>query len=190
MLQEQQNEIAEDSRAIVDWLKGMSNEEIRKTLEPMRHNFSLAIDNRCQNLNAGTLLRSSANFLAKNVFFYGRRAYNRKPSIGAYAFSHVHVAHDMNELEELIKKEKVDKIVAIDNNIDYKVQQLHSYHWDVNKHTLIFMGSEGEGLPGEILDRADDIVEIQGFGTPRSINVSCAGTVIMYDYCMKCGLFE
>jgi tRNA G18 (ribose-2'-O)-methylase SpoU len=62
-------------------------------------------------------------------------------------------------------------------------QLLYDYHF-VRKTALV-IGSEREGLPAEVLDRLDDVVEIPVYGQPASFNVVTATTMAVYEYCRQ-----
>lgn len=48
--------------------------------------------------------------------------------------------------------------------------------------TLLLLGSEREGIPGELLGACDWCVEVPLAGVTRSLNVQTAGAVVMYEY--------
>lgn len=63
--------------------------------------------------------------------------------------------------------------------------ELHSYQWPENKNILIAVGNEGKGLPQEVLNICDSTLEIEQYGTTRSLNVSVAAGIVLYDYRVK-----
>lgn len=50
-----------------------------------------------------------------------------------------------------------------------------------NKNCLI-LGNESRGIADDLLELADDLVEIPTFGEPHWFNVSAAATVAMYEF--------
>ena len=50
---------------------------------------------------------------------------------------------------------------------------------------MFIFGQEQIGIPKEILDMADDILYIPQYGSVRSINVGCASSIIMNNYCAQ-----
>lgn len=77
------------------------------------------------------------------------------------------------------------EIVAIENH-DERVQPLAKKKF-VQETTLLF-GSEGEGLTEEALKRADDVREIESFGSTRSVNVGVAAGIAMYEWARQCAI--
>jgi tRNA G18 (ribose-2'-O)-methylase SpoU len=59
------------------------------------------------------------------------------------------------------------------------------YDYRFVRKTALVIGSEREGLPQEILDRLDDVVEIPVYGMPASFNVVTATTMAVYEYCRQ-----
>ena len=53
--------------------------------------------------------------------------------------------------------------------------------------TLLF-GGESDGLSGEALMGADEVREIESFGSTRSVNVGVAAGIAMYEWARQCVL--
>ena len=56
------------------------------------------------------------------------------------------------------------------------------------KETTLVFGSEGTGLTHETLEMADDVREIESFGSTRSVNVGVAAGIAMYEWVRQCRL--
>jgi TrmH family RNA methyltransferase len=56
-------------------------------------------------------------------------------------------------------------------------------HWAMNYRTplAVLLGSEGDGLPAEMIERADHTVRIPMVGTPESLNLAVAAALVMYE---------
>lgn len=56
-------------------------------------------------------------------------------------------------------------------------------HWSVPYRTplTVLLGSEGAGLPEEVLRRADRTVRIPMVGTPESLNLAVAAALVLYE---------
>ena len=93
-------------------------------------------------------------------------------------FSHIRFIEEINEVFS-----NYDCIVALDNV--QGAQKLETYQWDPNLKYLLCFGHEGHGLPQEILDKCNLILEIFQMGSVRSLNVSVAAGIVMHDYCVK-----
>jgi 23S rRNA (guanosine2251-2'-O)-methyltransferase len=74
-------------------------------------------------------------------------------------------------------------VVGIDNVPDS--EPIDEFQWPTDKHVVMVMGQEQVGVPIEILDICDVTLYIKQYGSVRSLNVACASSVAMYDYCTK-----
>ncbi|HEY3734734.1 MAG TPA: RNA methyltransferase [Streptosporangiaceae bacterium] len=56
-------------------------------------------------------------------------------------------------------------------------------HWSARYEPplAILLGSEGDGLPGDLLDRADQRIRIPMTGTAESLNLAVAASVMLYE---------
>lgn len=70
----------------------------------------------------------------------------------------------------LIGLEQTDKSVVLDSNLNFP------------KKSLILLGREKEGIPGELLAELDLCVEINQVGVIRSMNIQTATAVIVHAY--------
>lgn len=77
------------------------------------------------------------------------------------------------------------EVVAIENHTA-RVKPLALKKF-VQGTTLLF-GSEGGGLTEEAVELADDVREIESFGSTRSVNVGVAAGIAMYEWVRQCVL--
>jgi len=174
-----------DNRAIIDQYKHLSEEVILADLESRRFpNLFLMTCNLVSDLNLAVILRSSLNFGCKKVYIYGDKKYNRKGAINAHNHLNLNHVKDLDDFN-LIKND-FDKIVCLENCEGST--SINNYKWDYNKRILIIVGNEGLGICSEFLEMSDDIVAISSFASNRSINVSCAASIALYDYHLKMNL--
>lgn len=173
-----------DTRNLRDHLKGLSNEEVRTRLGEARNGLEVAIENLEHDFNVGTIVRSANNFNVAKVHIIGRHKYNRRGAMCTDKYLEVEYWPDVQGWAE-DQKRRGQEIVAIENNTD-RVKPLVSKKF-VQQTTLLF-GSEGEGLSGEALALADDVREIESFGSTRSVNVGVAAGIAMYEWARQCVL--
>ncbi|MDC6271962.1 RNA methyltransferase, partial [Acetobacter pasteurianus] len=70
----------------------------------------------------------------------------------------------------LIGLEQTDKSVQLNKNLEFP------------KKSLILLGKEKEGIPGELLAELDFCVEIKQVGIIRSMNIQTAAAIIVHAY--------
>lgn len=163
-----------DTRNIADIYKYWSNEAIKADLDTKRHDFSILIANVQYDFNIGSVIRNANAFLAKKVYTYGKKQWDRRGAVGTHHYIHMENVKDLDSLNthEWIGIDNVPGAVPMD-----------TFDWP--KNALMVFGQEQTGLPKEMLDRCKKVVYIRQFGSVRSLNVGCASAIAMYDYCAK-----
>lgn len=181
---------AVETRNIIDPYHYWSHEAILTDLDTKRHNFTVLCSNLGNDFNIATVIRNSNAFLAKSVWIYGNKQYDRRGTVGTHnymKFNHVKAIDDVKRsIEQLAKDYKYLRIVGVDNVRN--ATAIDKYQWPKNEHTLMIFGQEQTGIPDELLDLCDDLVYIRQYGSVRSLNVGTASGIAMYDYCSKTGM--
>ena len=168
----------EDTRNLVDEYKGMSNEQVFDELNKKRNSLEVAIENVEHDFNVGTIVRSANSFNVSKVHIIGKKKYNRRGAMCTDKY--LEILH-WESLEDFLhdQRERNRELVAIENNTK-RVLPLSQKEFKDNT-TLVF-GSEGNGLTREMIDFADDVREIESFGSTRSVNVGVAAGIAMYEW--------
>lgn len=174
----------EDTRNLQDEYKGMPNEQVFDALEQKRCSLEVAIENVEHDFNVGTIVRSANNFNVSKVHIIGRKKYNRRGAMCTDKY--LEVIH-WSELEDFIadQRNRGREIVAIENHTE-RVQPLSKKIFQ--PRTTLLFGSEGNGLTEEAITAADDVREIESFGSTRSVNVGVAAGIAMYEWARQCVL--
>jgi tRNA G18 (ribose-2'-O)-methylase SpoU len=166
-----------DPRNVIDYYKYWTNDSINVHLDQNRHKFGVLCSNLGNDFNIATVIRNNNAFLAKEVFIYGRKKWDRRGAVGAHLYSGIHhlpAEKDLDSIQGYVW-------VGIDN-IEGAIP-MDSYVWPEN--TLMCFGQEQIGLPDEIIKKCQDIVYIKQYGSVRSLNVGTAAGIAMYDYTSK-----
>ena len=131
--------------------------------------------------NIAFLLRSAACFGISDLFIIGKppdRSYLNSRSGSLYDY--VSIKSFSNTLEfTRFAKENGYKIVAIELCDD--AQNLYEYNFSFEEKSILLLGHETTGVPGDIVLR-NDTVYIPMPGVGYCLNVSQAGTVVMNEY--------
>lgn len=175
---------ATDTRNLQDEYKGLSNQEVFAALSQKRNTLEVAIENISHDFNAGTIVRSANNFNVAKVHIIGKHKYNRRGAMCTDKYLEVQY---WPKVKDFVADQKTRgrEIVAIENQVE-QTRPLSSKKF-VQQTTLVF-GSEGDGLSAEMLEVADDIREIESFGSTRSVNVGVAAGIAMYEWARQCVL--
>ena len=123
--------------------------------------------------NMGTLIRSCAWFGIKNIALSRKCTdpYNPKSiraAMGAHFVITLHTNIDLSIFK------KTHKIIAA----DLKGENASVYDFP-NKCVLV-LGSEAHGISNQNLDCVEDFIFIKKLGSGNSLNVSTAGSILMY----------
>ena len=167
-------------RNVKDELKALSNEEIKDRLRASAPPVALLLQNIQHDLNLGTIVRSANSFGIFDIYFYGKRRFDRRAAAGTYHYLNLQFLSTLDEVKAL--KDKY-RFVALENNLERKTQPLTTYTWP--SRPIIITGEESIGITPDLLELSDDIVEIESIGSVRSMNVGVAASIAMYDYSMK-----
>lgn len=171
-----------DTRNLVDEYKGRTMEEIRRELGKQRSGLEVAIENVEHDFNIGTIIRSANNFNVQCVHIIGRRKFNRRGAMCTEKYLEMRFWADVEEFYA-DQRARNREVVAIENNI-VQAKPLNVKKF-VQKTTLLF-GSENSGLTEVAVMEADDVREIENFGSTRSVNVGVAAGIAMYEWARQC----
>jgi tRNA G18 (ribose-2'-O)-methylase SpoU len=172
---------ANSKRNVTDQLAWARREDILKTINLHKIPISLLLVNIDRDNNIGNIIRSANTFGVEEVLIYGRKKFDRRTSVGAEFFMQFRHIRFIEEITPL--RQEFDLILGLEQTATSI--ELHSYQWQENQNILIAVGNEGQGLPQEILDICDTTLEIEQYGTTRSLNVSVATGIVLYDYRVK-----
>jgi tRNA(Leu) C34 or U34 (ribose-2'-O)-methylase TrmL len=143
----------------------------------VRGYFGIGIYHTKTEINVGTLWRSAHNFGASFIFTIGRR-YRQQASDTTKVWKTIPLYHygSFDELKENIPMEA--RIIAIEQS-ETSTSLVSFIH---PEQCIYLLGAEDHGLPESILDEVKTVVHIN---TPMCLNVSTAGSIVMYDRSVK-----
>jgi len=168
-------------RNVIDEYKNLSHDEIKNSLEKKGNGFSVLMTHVEGDFNIGTVMRSANFFGAKEFFYWGKKRFDRRSSVGVHHYTPVHFLDDIKQVQEL--KDRYT-FVGLENNINGTIS-IHDFGWEFHKPPCIIVGEEGRGIHEDVMKLCDVLVEIPNFGSVRSINVGSAASLAMYDYVAK-----
>lgn len=163
------------SNNVANRYKGQSVEDIRKDLRATAFPFAVCFEHWIGDFNLATGVRNANAFNAQEVFYLGDKKWDRRGAVGVYNYTDVTW---LPTIEDLIKLQDKYIIVGIDN-VSGSVP-LATYQWQPN--TLMVFGEEGVGLTPAMQSFCKDIVEIEMFGSVRSLNCGVASGIVMNDF--------
>lgn len=129
--------------------------------------------------NIGTLWRHAYLYNASFIFTIGNK-YKNQCSDTIKATRHIPLYHyeSWGDFKNAIPAHT--NLVGVE--MDEKAQFLSGFKHP--KNAIYILGSESFGLPKNIVDDCDSVVKIESL-RPQSMNVSTAGTLVIYDRTVK-----
>jgi len=171
-------------RNVADRFKNASVEEIRETLRETAFDYAVLMEHWKGDFNISTMVRNANAFNAKEVFYIGKKRWDRRGAVGTHHYTPL---NHISTLEDVLALKEKYTFVAFDNNVEkYDIAKLDDFEWDrLEKPPLMIFGEEGEGVTSTLMEWSDYVVEIPQYGSVRSLNVGTSSGIVMYDYTNK-----
>lgn len=136
--------------------------------------------------NVGAIFRTADSFGVSKIYLTGYTGVPEgknadkisKVALGAEQFIPWQKAKNLGPLLKKLKAQGV-RIAALENNVKYKTTPLSKYR--AKFPLALILGEETKGNTKQILELADDILEIPMHGQKESLNVSVACGVALYQ---------
>lgn len=148
-------------------------------LEVTANTFYLVTDGVSDAGNLGTLIRTADSLGASGVIVHGgvdpSHPNALRSSLGTAFRLPVSRAGSLDEVLEWAQRHQVQTVAT-----SAKAKQ-PAWQVDMSRSTALLVGSEGEGLDQETIDRCDETVLIPMAGTATSLNVGVAAGIILYE---------
>ena len=151
-------------------------EEVKRLLEPIRHDVSIAVVAAGNAFAVGAIIRVAHNFLAREVILIGSEPHYEKASMGMEKYETIVTVKDEAELLShigtrplwVLEKEVARRsITAVDA---------------FPKGVVLCFGSERFGVPKSLLDRADDVLAIPTYGVNHSLPLAIAVGITLHEW--------
>ena len=162
---------------VIDDYKHMLLSDIRNAIAEKRSGCTSVFINLTHDFNKAVGVRNHNAFAGKDIWFVGRKQWDKRGAVGTYHYEDIHYAANW----DIFLEHNQDRPIICVDNIG-GINQVSLGSFDLPYDAIFIYGEEGVGIPQEILDSADYILEIPMWGSVRSLNVSVASGIIMYEY--------
>ena len=162
---------------VIDEYKPMMLEEIKFHLNIKRANFTSVFINMTHDFNKSVGVRNHNAFAGKDIWFVGRKQWDKRGAVGTYHYEDIHYA---DSWDTFLLHRPDGPIICVENVGG--TNQVYLGSFDIPENAIFVYGEEKAGIPQEILNTADYILSIPMFGSVRSLNVSVSSGIIMYEY--------
>jgi tRNA G18 (ribose-2'-O)-methylase SpoU len=151
-------------------------EEYRRGLRPM----AVAAWNVSKEYNVGSLVRTAHAAAATEVILVGEREWNVEAARTAELYTTVTRLADIDAFRNHLKSRRWN-LVAVE--LDRRAVNLFDAHYP--DRPCFLLGAELGGVPDELLDASELVVQIPQWGLVPSLNLAVAGSIVLYDYLAK-----
>ena len=168
-------------RNVIDEFKSLPDEDIRQRLQETCNGFAVLMTHIEGDFNIGTVMRSANFFGAKEFFYWGRKRFDRRSTVGVHHYTPLRF---LERIEDVRVLKESYTLIGLENNVPGTVP-IHRFDWPIARPPCIVVGEECKGIHADVAELCDRLVEIPNFGSVRSINVGSAASLAMYDYVSK-----
>lgn len=164
-----------DHRNVDDKYRYWKVDAILADLDTSRNSLHIAIENWQHDFNIGTIVRSGNAFNVAAVHIIGKRHWNRRGAMATEKY--LHIFHHAT-IEDFLKAIQGYSLIAIDN----QPGAMYLSDTTLPKKAVLVFGGEGPGISKEMAEACERMVQIEQFGSTRSVNVGVAAGIVMYTW--------
>ncbi len=151
-------------------------QEYRRGLRP----FAIAVWEITKEHNLGSLVRTAHAAAAAEVLLVGGREWDSKPACTSDLFTPVVRLPDMPAFSSHIR-ERGYSLVAV----ELHDRAVNLFEAEYPLQPCFLLGTERGGIPEDLLEQADTIIQIPQWGLVPSLNLAIAGSIVVYDFLAK-----
>jgi tRNA G18 (ribose-2'-O)-methylase SpoU len=152
-------------------------ETLKKISKTFNTNVHMMLLNTDGNLNIGMSVRTAAVMGCSKVWIIGKKGYDARPEVGAKNYIEIE-KRDTIDPTKFFKEENLQPIMLEQGGQCLEEISFKPYF---SKTVCFVIGSESKGIPAEFL-KDHPVVSISQYGLIRSLNMSIAGGMVIYEY--------
>ena len=156
---------------------GLTTEEIRGELAPLRSDFSVAVCRAKNPFNVGAIIRVAHSFLVREILLVGDERWYERGAMGMDRYENIVL---MPTEADLIAHVRATgrKLVVFEKD----AARVDLWHAELPDDCVMLFGSETAGVSEELLRAADLIVGIPMYGINHSFPVTVAAGIAMAEW--------
>ena len=132
------------------------------------------------NMNIAMSIRTAATLGCSDVWIIGERRYDARPEVGSKHYINVHKLREIDP-KIFFNEINVQPILVEQGGTNLEEMNFKPY-LKMKKPICFIMGSESHGLPQNILKLGIPRISICQYGLIRSLNVSIAASIVLYEF--------
>ena len=165
-------------------LQSLSVDKIKQLSAATALPVGLMLFNLHGDMNSGRSIRTAVILGCSDVWVVGRRRYDRRSVVGAVHYINVHrfpaispTYFAENRLIPIVIEQGGQALE------EFSFKSMLPGHIEPGWRVVFIVGSESFGLPASFMKAlAAPIVTISQYGVIRSLNVSAATSIVLYEY--------
>jgi len=151
-------------------------QEYRQGLRP----FAIAVWEITKEHNLGSLVRTAHAAAAAEVLLVGGLEWDTKPACTSDLYTSVVQLPDISAFSSHIRGRGYSLVA-----IELHDRAVNLFEAEYPIRPCFLLGTERGGIPEEVVDQADRVVQIPQWGLVPSLNMAIAGSIVVYDYLAK-----
>ena len=157
---------------------GLSTEEIRGELAPLRNDFSIAVCRAKNPFNIGAIIRVAHSFLVREIFLIGTEPFYERAAMGMQKYETiVECADEAAFLAEVRGR----RIVGVER--DHATGPL--WTTELPDDMVFLFGSEDFGIPDSLLRECHSVASIPMYGINHSYPVAIAAGMVLCEWARR-----
>jgi tRNA G18 (ribose-2'-O)-methylase SpoU len=142
--------------------------------------MAIAAWNITKEHNVGSLVRTAHAAAAAEVILVGEREWNVEAAKTSELYTTVTQLADIDAFRDHIETQRWN-LVAVE--LDRRAVNVFGAEYP--ERPCFLLGAELSGVPAELLDEAQLVVQLPQWGLVPSLNLAIAGSIVVYDYLGK-----
>lgn len=153
-------------------------EVLKKISSKLKLPIHILLLNLGGDLNIAMAIRTAAVMGCSDVWIVGKRRYDSRPEVGAKNYISVHKIDSIENPKSFFDEKGITPVL-----IEQHGTPLDNFKFrEFDKPICFIMGSEAHGIPAEWLCLDIPRITISQYGMVRSLNVTNACGIVLYEY--------
>ncbi len=157
---------------------GLSTDQIKDELAPLRSDFSVAVCRAKNPFNVGAIIRVAHSFLVREIFLIGSEPYYERAAMGMQKYETIVEHADERTFLDAVAGRP---LVGVER--DHATTSL--WECPMPKDLVFVFGSENEGVPPALLAACDQVLAIPMYGINHSYPVAIAAGMVMCEWARR-----
>jgi tRNA G18 (ribose-2'-O)-methylase SpoU len=157
---------------------GLTTEQIRDELAPLRHDLSIAIYRAKNPFNIGAIIRVAHSFLVREIFLIGTEPYYERAAMGMQKYETIIECAGEEAFLEAVRGRP---LIGVER--DHARRTLWEAPFPAR---LVFLfGSEDDGITPTLLAACEDVIAIPMYGINHSYPLAIAAGMVMCEWARR-----